>query len=640
MLSAAGTLVQGTVTAPQADAENPIVRDIFTADPAALVAEDRLFVYTGRDEASPTQNNFVMNEWHAFSSANPSTEPEDWTAYGALLSVDDFAWANSNAFAGEVEQGPDGRYYWYVSINGSTDPGFMNIGVAVGDSPTGPFTDAIGGPLIRDDMPNSSALNIDPTVFRDDDGEIYMYWGSFWEPRVVKLKDNMVELDGPIIEPEGIPNFWEAPWMFKRGDTYYLAFASNFNVGGDGCVTSQSFACIRYATADNPLGPWSERGIVLDQVSSTTNHPAIIEFQGQWYMVYHTADLPDGGNFRRSVAIDPLFFNPDGTMQKVVQTPIPVEPDPVPTDNVALSATPSASTTSPWENISAINDGIDPPQSNDALNPRWGTWPESGTQWIQLDWDRPVRVDASEMYFFQDVPPDFDGGVKAPASWSIQYWDGEQFVDVENPSEYGTALDQFNETTFDPVTTTRLRATLQSQTFSGAGGVGVLEWKVKAVQPAEIRPVHIPTLVGEEPALPDTATFVYADGTSLDAPVHWPDVDPEELAKVDNRIGLAGVADGSLTTADGMVYVRASDDVSITDLRKEKLVTLPGMAPTLPPTVIATFDDGSRDSRIPVVWEDVDPALYAEPGDFKVDGEAEGTPIPARAKVTVLAGAP
>jgi hypothetical protein len=415
----------------------------------------------------------------------------------------------------------------------------MNIGVAVGDSPTGPFTDAIGGPLISDDMAGSSALNIDPTVFTDDDGQIYLYWGSFWEP------------------------------------------------------------CIRYATADNPLGPWTERGIVLDQVSSTTNHPAIVEFEGQWHMIHHTAGLPDGGNFRRSVAIDPLFFNADGTMQKVVQTPIPVEPDPVPGDNVAPSATPSASSTSPWETVNAINDGIEPPQSNDALNPRWGTWPESGTQWIQLDWDRPVRIDGSEMYFFQDVPDEVDAGVKAPASWSIQYWDGEQFVDVGDPSGYGTALDQFNETTFDPVTTTRLRATLQSQTFSGAGGVGVLEWRVRAVQPEEVRPLHIPTLVGEQPALPGTATLIDADGSRLDAPVWWPPIDPERLATGGTRFTLDGVVDGSLTTASATVYVRSSDAVSISALRKENLVTRSGVAPTMPPTVVATFEDGSRDSRIP-----------------------------------------
>ncbi|MGH9213592.1 MAG: glycoside hydrolase family 43 protein [Acidimicrobiales bacterium] len=390
VLIVTATLVQEVTTAPVAEAENPIVREIFTADPAALVVDDRLYVYTGRDEATPTENNFVMREWHGFSSATPSDEPEDWTAHGALLSVADFTWASSNAWAGEIERGPDGRYYWYVSVNGVTDPGFMNVGVAVADSPTGPFTDAIGGPLISDSTPNSSALNIDPTVFTDDDGQRYLYWGSFWEARVVRLQDDMVSLDGPVMEPVGLPNFWEAPWMFKRGDTYYLAYASNFNVGDDGCVTAQTFACIRYATADDPLGPWTERGIVLDQVSSTTNHPAIVEFQGQWWMIYHTAGLPDGGNLRRSVAIDPLFFNEDGTIQKVVQTPAPVEPDPVPSDNVAPSATPSASTTSPWETATAINDGIEPSQSNDALNPRWGTWPQSGTQWVQLDWDRPV----------------------------------------------------------------------------------------------------------------------------------------------------------------------------------------------------------------------------------------------------------
>jgi beta-xylosidase len=193
----------------------------------------------------------------------------------------------------------------------------MNIGVAVANSPLGPFTDAIGGPLISDSTPNSSALNIDPTVFIDDDGQIYLYWGSYWQPRMAKLNQNMTSLAGPVTTPAGLTEFWEAPWMFKRGGTYYMAYASN---GGAGCVTSSSYACIRYATASNPAGPWTHRGVVLGQVTSTTNHPAIEQFNGQWWMVYHTADAAGGGNFRRSVAIDPLYFNADGTMQQVVQT--------------------------------------------------------------------------------------------------------------------------------------------------------------------------------------------------------------------------------------------------------------------------------------------------------------------------------
>jgi hypothetical protein len=546
-------------TATGVIADNPIVTEIYTADPAALAHDGRLYVYTGRDEAAAGQNQFVMREWHTFSSVAPSPEAEAWTHHGSPLSLEDFAWADANAWASEVETGPDGRFYWFVSVDGSTDPGWMNIGVAVGDTPTGPFTDAIGGPLIRDDMPNSSALNIDPTVLVDEDGSVYMWWGSFWEPRMVRLGTDMTSLATDIVEPDGLDGFWEAPWIFKRDGTYYMAYASNENIGGDGCVSSSSFACIRYATADDPLGPWTHRGIVLDQVSSTTNHPAIIEFEDEWWMVYHTADAPDGGNFRRSVAIDRLFFNDDGSMQKVVQTPIPVEPDPEPTDNAALSAVPSCSSTSPWESCAAINDAIDPPQSNDSVNPRWGTWPNAGTQWVQLEWSRPVRVDASDMYFFQDVPDSVDGGVKRPASWSIQYWDGAAFVDVPDPSGYPTELDTYNHTSFGPVITTALRATLESQVFSGAGGVGVLEWKTYSVEPVSVDPVEVTTPAGVQPELPETVTLRYADGVALEAGVWWEPIPAEQLER-SGTFTVRGVIEANIVEALATVHVDSCPD--------------------------------------------------------------------------------
>jgi glycosyl hydrolase family 43/concanavalin A-like lectin/glucanase superfamily protein len=295
----------------QAGADNPIVTYVYTADPSALVVGDTLYLYTGHDEAPAGGGNFVMRDWHVFSS----TDALNWRSHGPRLSVSTFSWAGADAWAGEVEP-RNGRYYWYVPVNGN-GPGWMDIGVAVGDSPTGPFTDARGTPLISDSTPGSASLNIDPTVFVDDDGQTYMYWGSFWQPRVVRLNANMTTLNGSVSTPQGLTDFWEAPWMFKRNGVYYMAYASN---AGAGCVTSSSFACIRYATAGNPMGPWTHRGIVLGQVTSTTNHPAIVQHRGQWYMIYHTADAPGGGNFRRSVAIDRLTFNADGTMQRVAQT--------------------------------------------------------------------------------------------------------------------------------------------------------------------------------------------------------------------------------------------------------------------------------------------------------------------------------
>lgn len=438
--------------ATPAAAGPPITTAIYTADPAALVVGDTLYLYTGHDEAPPGGPNFVMRDWHVFSS----TDGESFTDRGARLSVSSFPWAGADAWASEVERGADGRYYWYVSVNGN-GPGWMNIGVAVGDSPLGPFTDAKGGPLISDSTPNSSPLNIDPTVFTDDDGQVYMYWGSYYGLRAAKLKPDMVTLDGPVITPQGVSHFWEAPWMFKRNGTYYLAYAAN----DSGC-SAPNYACVRYATASNPLGPWTHRGVVLDQVSSTTNHPAIIEFKGQWYMVYHNAGAPGGGDFRRSVTLDKLYWNADGTMRKVVQTSGPA-------GNLALSATPYTSHVSAWETLGAINDGFTPASSADRSHGAYGNWPQQGTQWIEYRWPSAQSVGRVETYWFDD-----DQGIDLPASCQVQYWNGGAYVNVPGQSPCGVAAHTFNVTTFTPVSTARLRLNITSKP---GYSTGVLEWR-------------------------------------------------------------------------------------------------------------------------------------------------------------------
>jgi hypothetical protein len=140
--------------------------------------------------------------------------------------------------------------------------------------------------------------------------------------------------------------------------------------------------------------------------------------------------------------------------------------------NLARSATPSASYTSPWETVLAINDGIEPPSSNDTVNPRWGTWPEEGQQWAQLTWSTPVTLSSADVYFFDD-----NQGIAQPASWTLQFWNGSSYVNVSNPSGYPTAINQYNHVTFNAVSTTRLRVLLQS----GEASVGLLE--VKAFGP-------------------------------------------------------------------------------------------------------------------------------------------------------------
>jgi hypothetical protein len=156
-----------------------------------------------------------------------------------------------------------------------------------------------------------------------------------------------------------------------------------------------------------------------------------------------------------------------------VQRPLPLPPG---ATDLALTATPSASYASPWTTITAINNGIYPIQSSDDsdLTPYWGTWPMAGTQWMELDWSQPVTTNASSVYFADD-----GGGLQLPASWVVQYWDGSQFVDVTNPSSYPEADNIFNQVTFDPVTTTKLRVSMVSAPT--AGGVGAIQWIVPSI---------------------------------------------------------------------------------------------------------------------------------------------------------------
>jgi len=462
------TVVAAAVPAAPAHAANPVVTAVYTADPAPLVVGDRMYVYAGRDEAPAGTNAFVMREWRVLSSTDAAT----WTDHGPRAGVATFPWAGADAWASEVEP-RHGRYYWYTSVNGN-GPGWMNIGVAVGDSPLGPFTDAKGGPLISDSTPNSSALNIDPTVFVDGDGQAYLYWGGYWAPRAVRLADTMVDTVGPVVTPQGLTHFWEAPFMFKRAGLYYMIYAANDT---DGCVTNSNYACQRYATATNPLGPWTHRGVVLGQVSSTTNHAGVVEFNGQWYIVYHTADAPGGGNFRRSVAVDRMFFNADGTIQRVIPTTTGPPPNPgggsgpgqpPAGTNLAPAATVSASYVSPWETLAAVHNGGVPASSRDRSHLAYGNWPRQGTQWVEYAWPTARSVDRVATYWFDD-----DQGIDLPASCEVRSWNGAAYVPVPGQSACGVAGDTYNVTTFSPVSTTRLRLVITSRPgFS----TGVLEW--------------------------------------------------------------------------------------------------------------------------------------------------------------------
>jgi beta-xylosidase len=290
-------------------AGNPIIKSIYTADPAAMVHDDTLYVYTGHDEQVAGAEGFVMNDWYVFSTV----DMVNWVNHGARLTVDVFSWAKADAWAAHVVE-KDGKFYWYVTVEHATIPG-KAVGVAVADHPLGPYKDALGEALITNDMTKQTDIfwdDIDPAVFVDTDGEAHLYWGNT-VLKYAKLKSNMVELEGDI-QVIDVPAFTEGPYVFKREQKYYLSYSAEFP------------EVIDYAMADSPEGPWEYKGRLNDvMVNSPTNHQAVVEYKGQWYFIYHSAGLAGGGEFRRSVCVDDLNYNPDGTIQKIIQTDRGVE---------------------------------------------------------------------------------------------------------------------------------------------------------------------------------------------------------------------------------------------------------------------------------------------------------------------------
>ena len=326
---------------------NPVITNLFTADPAALVYNGRVYLYTGHDEAPVGGASYVMNNWCCFSSSDMM----NWTYHGAPLAVSNFSWAKADAWASQcVYKG--GKFYWYICAEHRTIPG-KAIGVAVSTSPTGPFTDARGSALITNDMTKQTSISwddIDPTVFIDDDGQAYMYWGNTvckW----VKLNSDMISFSGSI-NTVSLPSFTEAPWLHKRNGIYYLSYAYGWPEK------------IAYATSSSPTGPWTYRGIVNDYVLNCgTNHQAIIDFNGYSYFIYHNGALPTGGDYRRSVCIDYLYYNADGTMKQVVQTTQGVgsatpAPTAVRTPTPRITTTPTPGSSGPYVKIRNVATGL------------------------------------------------------------------------------------------------------------------------------------------------------------------------------------------------------------------------------------------------------------------------------------------
>ena len=309
--------------ATSAKAQNPFVQTWCTSDPAPMVHNGTMYVYTGHDEDGA--DFFWMQEWRVYSTQ----DMVNWQDHGSPLALESFSWADDRAWASQTIE-RDGKFYWYICAHSKISGG-MAIGVAVGDSPTGPFRDALGKPLFE----NGSWDHIDPTVFIDDDGQAWLMWGN---PQVyyLKLNRDMISYEGelgklPMTEEAfGGPmmkerekgktykdSYVEGPWLTKRNGTYQLLYAA-------GGVPEH----ISYSTAPSPLGPWKYAGEImpLSNTNSFTNHCGVADFKGHSYFFYHTGKLPQGGGFGRSVAVEEFKYNADGSFPTILPTDEGVKP--------------------------------------------------------------------------------------------------------------------------------------------------------------------------------------------------------------------------------------------------------------------------------------------------------------------------
>jgi hypothetical protein len=296
---------------------NPFIKHMYTADPSAHVWDDgRLYVYASHDIAPPRGCD-LMDEYHVFST----DDMVNWTDHGEILRASQVPWGKPLRNDAKFMWAPDcvykdGVYYFYFP-HPSEDPWnrTWKIGVATSKKPASDFK-VIGY------IPNIDPL-IDPCVFIDDDGQAYFYHGGGGVCKGGKLKDNMMEIDGEMKVMEGLEDFHEATWIHKRNGVYYLSYSDNHDENNDKEGVKGDNR-MRYAVGKSPLGPWEYKGVYMDPTDSYTNHGSIVEYKGQWYAFYHNSALSrkndEPNDWLRSVCVDKLYYNPDGTIQKVIQT--------------------------------------------------------------------------------------------------------------------------------------------------------------------------------------------------------------------------------------------------------------------------------------------------------------------------------
>ena len=313
------TLALFALVGNMAVAQNPLIKDHFNADPSALVVGDRVYVFPSHDIPAPwdyaRKDWFCMADYHVYSSDNLI----DWVDHGMILDQKEVPWGNPTAYSMWapccIEK--DGKYYFYFP-NASKTGGFT-VGVAIADHPEGPYEvmpepiEGIGG--------------IDPCVLKASDGNHYIFWGA---GRCAKLADNMIELaeDNPVETMKwgnremknigvnclsGLPSRQaEGPFAFERNGYYYLTYP----------YVREDTEVLGYAMSKNPMGPYEYKGLIMEEHENGcwTNHHSIIEFKGQWYLFYHHNDYSPDFDKNRSMRVDSLFFNEDGTIALVKPT--------------------------------------------------------------------------------------------------------------------------------------------------------------------------------------------------------------------------------------------------------------------------------------------------------------------------------
>ena len=301
------TMAMMGMAAAAAMAQNPIIRDQYSADPTARVFNGKMYVYPSHDIVSPVEPEkkwFSMEDYHVFSSENLT----DWTDHGVIVTQNKVPWVRRDSYAmwapDCVEK--DGQYYFYfpAAPRDTTHRGFA-IGVAVADRPEGPFM-----PMWR---PIEGINGIDPCVLVDPkDGKSYIYWAGMgmW---MARLKDNMMELDSKPEPVKNLPDgFKEGPFVFERKGKYYYTFP----------WVRDSTETLAYAMGDSPMGPFEFKGVIMEESPTAcwTNHHSIVEYKGQWYLFYHHNDYSPDFDKLRSVRVDRLYFNADGTIRQVKPT--------------------------------------------------------------------------------------------------------------------------------------------------------------------------------------------------------------------------------------------------------------------------------------------------------------------------------